>query len=79
MGFAMMATAGLMVGILGIAVLRCGGSAPCCTTIGTVSKTTTNRPDCPGLIVCPITGDEVCRDRCPLGGDTEKATAARVP
>jgi len=23
------------------------------------------RSDCPGKIVCPITGDEVCRDRCP--------------
>jgi hypothetical protein len=24
------------------------------------------RADCPGRIICPITGDEVCRDRCPL-------------
>lgn len=28
---------------------------------------TQNHPDCPGRIVCPITGDLVCRDRCPLG------------
>jgi hypothetical protein len=26
-----------------------------------------NRPDCPGQIVCPLTGDLVCRDQCPLG------------
>lgn len=26
------------------------------------------RSDCPGKIVCPLTGEEVCRDRCPLGG-----------
>lgn len=24
------------------------------------------RSDCPGTVVCPITGDEVCKDRCPL-------------
>lgn len=22
---------------------------------------------CPGTIICPVTGDEVCKDRCPLG------------
>ena len=25
------------------------------------------RPDCPGRIVCPLTGKPVCKDRCPLG------------
>jgi len=24
------------------------------------------RPDCPGEIVCPLTGHPVCADRCPL-------------
>ncbi len=24
------------------------------------------RPDCPGKIVCPITGEEICKDQCPL-------------
>ena len=24
------------------------------------------RTDCPGTVVCPLTGDEVCEDRCPL-------------
>jgi len=24
------------------------------------------RPDCPGQIVCPVTGKLVCKDRCPL-------------
>ena len=23
------------------------------------------RPDCPGQVVCPLTGELVCRDRCP--------------
>jgi hypothetical protein len=25
------------------------------------------RPDCPGRITCPLTGELVCKDRCPLG------------
>ncbi len=27
------------------------------------------RPDCPGKIVCPVSGELVCRDRCPLKGE----------
>ena len=26
----------------------------------------TTRPDCPGKIVCPLTGDQVCADQCPV-------------
>ncbi len=26
----------------------------------------TQRPDCPGRIICPLTGEEVCKDLCPL-------------
>lgn len=29
------------------------------------SSADTARPDCPGKIVCQLTGDEVCADRCP--------------
>ncbi len=33
------------------------------------------RPDCPGKIVCPLTGEPVCQDRCPLGATaTEEVT-----
>jgi len=24
------------------------------------------RADCPGVIICPLTGEPVCGDRCPL-------------
>jgi hypothetical protein len=24
-----------------------------------------NRPDCPGKIICPITGEVICADQCP--------------
>ncbi len=34
-----------------------------------------DRPDCPGKIICPLTGDLVCTDRCPLG----KNDAALTP
>jgi hypothetical protein len=33
------------------------------------------RSDCPGRIVCPITGKEVCIDRCPLTKQEAKAQA----
>jgi len=33
-----------------------------------------NRPDCPGLIECPLTGEPVCADRCPLGSDSAEST-----
>lgn len=24
------------------------------------------REDCPGKIICPLTGQEICKDQCPL-------------
>lgn len=33
------------------------------------------RPDCPGKMVCPLTGELVCKDRCPL--DIEEGPAGR--
>jgi hypothetical protein len=39
------------------------------------------RPDCPGKIVCPLTGKLVCKDRCPLSSDSATASKAdtKVP
>lgn len=31
-----------------------------------------SRPDCPGTIVCPLTGEPVCRDRCPANAEQIK-------
>lgn len=39
-----------------------------------LAKPSAERADCPGKIVCPLTGELVCKDRCPLG--TSKADAA---
>lgn len=33
------------------------------------------RPDCPGKIVCPKSGELVCRDRCPLKPEQKKVQA----
>jgi hypothetical protein len=30
-----------------------------------LAQTSGERPDCPGKIVCPQTGEQVCRDKCP--------------
>lgn len=40
------------------------------------SESSETRPDCPGKIVCPLTGDLVCKDRCPLNGDADAAASA---
>lgn len=37
-----------------------------------VSGVGSARSDCPGKIDCPLTGDEVCKDRCPLA-DTARS------
>lgn len=31
-----------------------------------ITRPSAERPDCPGTVACPITGEEVCKDRCPL-------------
>lgn len=36
---------------------------PCCPTEQEKAST---RADCPGTIVCPLTGEEICKDQCPL-------------
>lgn len=33
------------------------------------------RSSCPGKIICPITGEAVCRDQCPLDGSATKVVA----
>ncbi len=38
-----------------------------CTIVAVAGATmVTSRSDCPGKVVCPLTGNEVCRDQCPL-------------
>ncbi len=37
------------------------------------------RADCPGKIVCPITGELVCKDKCPLNESTEAKAESELP
>jgi hypothetical protein len=37
-----------------------------------LAASSAERSDCPGKIVCPLTGQLVCKDRCPLGAGAEK-------
>lgn len=30
-----------------------------------LAQARTERPDCPGKIICPRTGEIICRDKCP--------------
>lgn len=30
-----------------------------------LTKVYADRPDCPGKIICPLTGELICKDRCP--------------
>ncbi len=32
----------------------------------------TERPNCPGRIICPETGEPICLDQCPLEDDAVK-------
>lgn len=38
------------------------------------------REDCPGTIVCPLTGELVCADECPIkSGEMTAAPVAEAP
>jgi hypothetical protein len=37
------------------------------------------RADCPGKVVCPLTGEEVCKDQCPLAAKKTASTRADCP
>lgn len=38
----------------------------------------TDRADCPGKIVCPINGELVCQDRCPLGDEARADCPGKI-
>lgn len=42
------------------------------------ANTKTERSDCPGKVVCPLTGQEVCKDQCPLTARATKTDATRT-
>jgi len=46
-----------------IVVVAAAGAAA--ATLASSTSASPERADCPGTIVCPLTGELVCRDRCP--------------
>ena len=45
---------------------------------GCATAVVTQRDDCPGKIVCPQTGELVCKDQCPLGAQGEEKQVSMV-
>ncbi len=36
------------------------------------------RSDCPGKVTCPLTGEEVCKDKCPLASEVRDDCPGKV-
>lgn len=52
-------------------IVTAGAAAACVS-----SNRSAEREDCPGKIICPITGDLICADECPA--ETAKTVALPV-
>ncbi len=59
-----------------VAVLALGGAVALPLAFAGARQ---ERSDCPGKVVCPLTGEEVCKDRCPLAVKKTDATRADCP
>ncbi len=45
----------------------------------TLDQARAARADCPGKVVCPLSGELVCRDRCPLdAADAPEASTGQA-
>lgn len=49
------------LGILSLALLFLG-----VTAVASELNRSTQRADCPGKVICPLSGEEICKDQCPL-------------
>ena len=58
-----------------IAVVLFLGATVAATGFTTASA---GRADCPDTIICPITGEEVCKDRCPLMDPTRSDCPGKI-
>ena len=47
-----------------------------CSSTGQMARA--ERADCPGKIVCPLTGELVCIDQCPAGAGATSDVALAV-
>ncbi len=56
---------------LAVLILIGGGVAIAASGTNDDALKDPNRADCPGLIECPLTGDMICADECPLNSAAE--------
>ena len=42
------------------------------------ARASPDRPDCPGKIECPLTGELVCRDQCPVVDPSREDCPGRI-
>ncbi len=68
------ATALSAAGLLGAAA---GCQSAATPGDGALALVSAEREDCPGKIVCPITGELICADRCPAGAGAALAAGTR--
>jgi hypothetical protein len=64
-----------MAATVTIAAAALGGALAGCSATGSMEMAGADREDCPGQTICPLTGELVCIDRCPLnkGGGVGKS------
>lgn len=55
------------------------GCASTANPSGGMGVVASERADCPGKIVCPITGELICADQCPAEGGAGTAVASARP
>jgi hypothetical protein len=55
------------------------GAAAIATAAVALPQLNKARSNCPGQIVCPLTGELVCKDRCPLGAENPANEGPKKP
>ncbi len=58
------------------ATLAAAAALTGCASTGTTASA--ERADCPGKIICPLTGELVCIDQCPAGAGAKDDVALAV-
>ena len=64
--------------IVAVLALIGGGVAVAASTGSDDVLRDPNRADCPGLIECPLTGELICADQCPLNQEHSADTDGSV-
>ena len=59
-----------LLGLIALSLATLGGMA--------VASANAGRADCPGKIICPITGELVCWDRCPSVDSSRSDCPGRI-